>query len=170
MKTETLQDSLETYREKIRGSRRNPAAAYELALRSQRADQPGDQVSYYVAGTGKRVKVHEAAKPASQWDPQNPDENVEYYKAKLVELEGKFRPFFEGRSRRQRAALLALPSWKRGMNGFNRRCDRSRRREEDVAMTNGVPDNEFWPWSFRRNVTRARMPQAEPIRRRRSTR
>jgi len=94
MKTETLQDSLDTYREKIKGSRRNPAAAYELALRSERAHQPGDQVSYYVAGTSKRVKVHEAAKLASQWDPQNPDENVEYYKAKLVELEEKFRPFF----------------------------------------------------------------------------
>ena len=95
MKTETLQDSLDTYREKIKGSRRNPAAAYELALRSQRVYQPGDQVSYYVAGTSKRVKVHEAAKLAAQWDQQNPDENVEYYKAKLVELEEKFRPFFE---------------------------------------------------------------------------
>ena len=95
MKTETLQDSLETYRDKVKGSRRNPAAAYELALRSERAYQPGDQVSYYVTGTSKRVKVHEAAKLASQWDPRNPDENVEYYKAKLVELEEKFRPFFE---------------------------------------------------------------------------
>ena len=52
-------------------------------------------MSYYVAGTSKRVKVHEAAKLASQWDPHAPDENVEYYKAKLVELEEKFRPFFE---------------------------------------------------------------------------
>jgi DNA polymerase I len=95
MKTESLQDSLETYREKIKGSRRNPAAAYELALRSERAYQPGDQVSYYVAGSSKRVKVHEAAKMASEWDPQHPDENVEYYKAKLVELEEKFRPYFE---------------------------------------------------------------------------
>jgi DNA polymerase elongation subunit (family B) len=108
MKTETLQDSLETYREKIKGSRRNPAAAYELALRSQRAYQPGDQVSYYVAGTAKRVKVHEAAKLASQWDPQNPDENVEYYKAKLVELEEKFRPFFEGRPTATRGAPSTL--------------------------------------------------------------
>jgi DNA polymerase elongation subunit (family B) len=95
MKTETLQESLETYREKVAAGRRNPAAAYELALRSQRSYQPGDQVSHYVAGTSKRVKVHEAAKPADQWDPRNPDENVEYYKAKLVELEAKFRPFFE---------------------------------------------------------------------------
>jgi DNA polymerase elongation subunit (family B) len=96
MKTETLQDSLETYREKIRGSRRNPAAAYELALRSERPYQPGDQVSYYVSGTSRKVKVHEAAKMAGQWDPKNPDENVEYYKAKLVELFEKFRPFIEG--------------------------------------------------------------------------
>ena len=95
MKTETLQDSLETYREKLKGSRRNPAAAYELALRSERVYQPGDQISYYVAGTSKRVKVHEAAKLASQWVSEHPDENVEYYKAKLVELEEKFRPFFE---------------------------------------------------------------------------
>ncbi len=94
MKTETLQDSLDTYREKIKDNRRNPAAAYELALQSERPHQPGDQVSYYVAGASKRVKVHEAAKLASQWDPQNPDETVEYYKAKLVELEEKFRPFF----------------------------------------------------------------------------
>lgn len=95
MKTETLQDSLETYREKLRGSRRNPAAAYELALRAERPYQPGDQVSYYVSGTSKKVKVHEAAKLAAEWDPKTPDENVEYYKAKLVELFEKFKPFIE---------------------------------------------------------------------------
>jgi len=95
MKTETLQDSLETYRDKVKGSRRNPAAAYELALRSARPYQPGDQVSYYVAGTSKKVKVHEAAKLASEWDPKHPDENVEYYKAKLVELYEKFKPFIQ---------------------------------------------------------------------------
>jgi len=95
MKTETLQDSLETYREKVRAGKRNPAAAYELALRASRPYQPGDQISYYVSGASKKVKVHEAARLASEWDPRNPDENVEYYKAKLAELAEKFRPFFE---------------------------------------------------------------------------
>ena len=95
MKTETLQDSLDTYREKIRGGKRNPAAAYELAIRSPRPYQPGDQISYYVSGTSKKVKVHEAAKLASEWNPKSPDENVEYYKAKLIELSEKFKPFFE---------------------------------------------------------------------------
>jgi len=86
MKTETLQDSLQTYRDKVAAGRRNPAAAYELALRSGQPYQPGDQISYYVAGTSRKVKVHEAARPAAAWDPEHPDENVEYYTAKLLEL------------------------------------------------------------------------------------
>jgi DNA polymerase I len=96
MKTESLQDSLATYRDKVRDKKRNPAALYELAIQSGRSYQPGDQISYYVAGTGKRVKVHETAKLASQWDRRNPDENVEYYKAKLLELYKKFKPFIRG--------------------------------------------------------------------------
>jgi hypothetical protein len=96
MKTETLQDSPATYRDKVRGKKRNPAAAYELALQSGRSYQPGDQISYYVTGTGKRVKVHETAKLAAQWDRHHPDENVDYYKAKLFELYKKFKPFIRG--------------------------------------------------------------------------
>ncbi|MFQ5882033.1 MAG: DNA polymerase domain-containing protein [Candidatus Methylomirabilales bacterium] len=95
MKTETLQDSLETYQQKVKGKKRNPAAPYELALKSARPYQPGDQVSYYVTGRGVKVKVHEAARLASQWDPEHPDENVEYYKAKLLDLYAKFKPFIE---------------------------------------------------------------------------
>lgn len=95
MKTETLQDSLETYREKVRARRRNPSAPYELALGSERPYQPGDQVSYYVTGEGLRVKVHEAARLARQWDPARPDENVAYYQAKLLDLWEKFRPLVE---------------------------------------------------------------------------
>jgi len=95
MKTETLQDSLETYREKVREGKRNPAAPYELALGSERPYQPGDQVSYYVTGQGLKVKVNEAAKLATQWDPAAPDENVEYYQAKVRELWERFRPLVE---------------------------------------------------------------------------
>jgi DNA polymerase elongation subunit (family B) len=93
MKTETLQDSLEVYRQKIAAKRRNAAAAYELALRAERQYQSGDQVSYYVIGHGIRVKVNAAARMASDFDPSNPDENVEYYQAKLADLYEKFRPF-----------------------------------------------------------------------------
>ncbi len=104
MKTESLQDSLVTYREKVRGKKRNPSALYELAIQSGRAYQPGDQISYYVAGTGKRVKVHAVAKLASQWDRHNPDENVEYYKAKLLDLYKKFKPFIRGMGGPKRGA------------------------------------------------------------------
>ena len=95
MRTETLQDSLETYREKVREGKRNPAAPYELALQSERPYQPGDQVSYYVTGQGLKVKVNEAAKLATQWDLAAPDENVEYYQAKVRELWERFRPLIE---------------------------------------------------------------------------
>ncbi len=95
MKTETLQDSLETYKQKVKAKKRNPAAPYELALKAARPYQPGDQVSYYVTGQGAKVKVHEAAKLASEWNPEQPDENVEYYKAKLLDLYEKFKPLIE---------------------------------------------------------------------------
>ena len=90
MKTDTLQDSLDKYRAKIAGSARNRAAAYELALASGRNYKPGDQISYYIKATPKKVPAYEAAKPASEFDPQNRDENVDYYIAKLDDLMKKF--------------------------------------------------------------------------------
>jgi DNA polymerase I len=95
MKTETLQDSLDVYRGKIGGGQRNLAAAYELALRAARPYLSGDQISYYVIGRTRRVRVAEAAKLASEYDPAKPDENVDYYQSKLDELYEKFRPFAE---------------------------------------------------------------------------
>ena len=91
MKTDTLQDSLDKYRAKIAGSARNRAAAYELALASGRNYKPGDQISYYIKATPKKVPAYEAARLASEFDPQNRDENIDYYVAKLDELVKKFR-------------------------------------------------------------------------------
>src|SRR6201997_2683438 len=90
MKTDTLQDSLDKYRAKITGSARNRAAAYELALASGRNYKPGDQISYYIKATPKKAPAYEAAKLASEFDPENRDENVDYYIAKLDELVKKF--------------------------------------------------------------------------------
>ncbi len=95
MKTETLQESLEAYRQKIGGKRRNAAAAYELALKAGRPYSAGDRISYYVAGKGLKVKVNAAARIVTDYNAARPDENVEYYKAKLAELFEKFRPFVE---------------------------------------------------------------------------
>src|SRR5262249_20810545 len=90
MKTDTLQDSLEKYRAKIAGSARNRAAAYELALASARNYRPGDQISYYIKTTPKKVPAYEAARLASDFDPRNRDENIDYYVAKLDDLVKKF--------------------------------------------------------------------------------
>jgi len=95
IKTETLQDSLAAYREKLQAGLRSVDAAYELALGSARPYQPGDQISYYVSGEGKRVKVNEAARLAAEWSEAAPDENTAYYVAKLQELYEKFRPLIE---------------------------------------------------------------------------
>ena len=95
MKTETIQESLGAYRDKLQAGARNVGAAYELALASARSYQPGDQVSYYVSGDGKRVKVNEVAKLAADWTEAAPDENTAYYVAKLQELYEKFRPLIE---------------------------------------------------------------------------
>ncbi|HEX4630525.1 MAG TPA: DNA polymerase domain-containing protein [Chthoniobacterales bacterium] len=90
MKTDTLQDSLDKYRAKIGAGGRNRAAAYELALASGQNYKPGEQISYYIKATPKKVAAYEAAKLASNFDPENRDENVDYYVAKLDELVKKF--------------------------------------------------------------------------------
>ena len=95
MKTEMLQESLERYAEKIRSSARNRGAAYELALRAEKRYQPGDQISYYVTGDSPKVQVYDNCKPAREWNPRHPDENVSYYQKKLQELYKKFSAFLE---------------------------------------------------------------------------
>jgi DNA polymerase elongation subunit (family B) len=92
-KKETLTDPLDVYRQKVKTGKRNPSAPYELALASGRDFRPGDQISYYVTGHKKKVKVYENCKMASSYDASKPDENVAYYQDKLVALVNKFKPF-----------------------------------------------------------------------------
>ena len=89
-KTETLQDSLDVYRQKIATSSRNRSAAYELALKSSRAYQPGDQISYYITGDSKRVSAYECCKVVTDFNPARRDENIDYYLDKLKALYKKF--------------------------------------------------------------------------------
>src|SRR5882724_1406073 len=108
MKTDTLQDSLDKYRAKIADSARNRAAAYELALASGRSYRPGDQISYYIKATPKKVAAYEAAKLASEFDPQNRDENVDYYVAKLDDLVKKFSGLIAAAGSAPKQESLAL--------------------------------------------------------------
>ena len=68
---------------------------FQQANHSQRVERflPGDQISYYVTGNNHRVRVFDNCKLASEWNPKEPDENVEHYKKKLLKLYEKFKPF-----------------------------------------------------------------------------
>ena len=95
-KTETLQDTLDVYQQKIAKSARNRSAAYELALKSGRMYQPGDQITYYVTGDGKRVSVYDNCKLAANFNPARRDENIDYYLDKLKALYKKFAGILAG--------------------------------------------------------------------------
>jgi DNA polymerase, archaea type len=94
-RTETLQETVDVYRERVRTGQRPPTAAYELMIAAERVCQPGDQVSYYVAGRGRNVVVNEQARLASEWEQGRPDENVEHYQGKVLDIWDRFRRFTE---------------------------------------------------------------------------
>jgi len=92
-RTETLGESPATYREKLRAGKRNPSAAFEIALAAERAYRAGDQISYYVSGAGKDAVAYEQCRPVSAFDPARPDVNIPYYIEKLRNLKRRFDPF-----------------------------------------------------------------------------
>jgi DNA polymerase elongation subunit (family B) len=94
-RTETLQDTVDVYRQRVREGLRPPSAAYELVVATGRTCQPGDQISYYVAGRSRSVVVNEQARLATEWDASRPDENVEHYQGKVLEIWNRFRMFTE---------------------------------------------------------------------------
>ncbi|MEW5979516.1 MAG: DNA polymerase domain-containing protein [Acidobacteriota bacterium] len=92
-RTETLSESVASYRQKVLDKARSPSALYELAIRANRELQAGDQLSYYVTGHTKKLTVYENCKLLTLWDPQHPDENVPYYKSRIEDLLEKFSKF-----------------------------------------------------------------------------
>jgi DNA polymerase I len=92
-RTETINESPAAYREKVRLGRRNPSAAFEIALATQRTYRAGDPISYYVSGSNKDAVAYENCHPASAFDPEHPDINVAYYIEKLRHLKKRFEPF-----------------------------------------------------------------------------
>ena len=95
-RTETLNESPESYLEKLKMGKRNRSAAFEIALASDRIYRPGDQISYYVSGFGKSAVVYEYCRPVSAFNPAHPDVNTQYYVEKLRHLKKKFEQFLPG--------------------------------------------------------------------------
>jgi DNA polymerase, archaea type len=94
-RTETLGETLEAYRERVRAGLRPVSAAYELVIAAGLSRQPGDQVAYYVTGRSRNVSVSEYSRLATEWNPAQPDENVEYYQGKVLEIWERFKRFTE---------------------------------------------------------------------------
>jgi DNA polymerase elongation subunit (family B) len=74
-------------------------------LTSGRNYKPGDQISYYVKATPKKVAAYEAAKLVTDFDPENRDENVDYYVSKLDDLMKKFASVNAGASAAKQGSL-----------------------------------------------------------------
>jgi DNA polymerase elongation subunit (family B) len=92
-RSETLNESPDSYREKLLSGKRNHSAAFEIALASGKPFRAGDHISYYVIGSGKDVAAYEQCRAVTAFDPTHPDINVLYYIEKLRHVQKRFEPF-----------------------------------------------------------------------------
>lgn len=92
-RTETLNDSLAGYQAKIQAGKRNPSAAFEIAKAAEQLYRAGDQVSYYISGSGKDATAYEQCRAVSAYSAAKPDVNIPYYIDKLRHLKKRFDPF-----------------------------------------------------------------------------
>ncbi len=90
---ETLTDSLEHYLQAVASGKRKHAAVYELALKAPAAWQRGDCIEYYITGNAKQINLHEHCKPARDFDPRRPDNNIAWYGERLRLLYQRLQPF-----------------------------------------------------------------------------
>lgn len=92
-RAETLGESPENYLKKVRAGLRNRSAPFEIAIASGGRYTAGDQVSYYISGSGKDATAYEQCRSVSSFDPKHPDINVTYYIEKLRQIKKRFEPF-----------------------------------------------------------------------------
>ena len=96
-RTETLKAALADYERAVAAGDRTRSAAYEVAAREAertgRRPRIGDRVAYYIAEGGGRV--FEAARAATHWRAEAPDESTAFYLDRLDQLAARFAPFFE---------------------------------------------------------------------------
>jgi hypothetical protein len=82
-RTETLQDALDVYRDRVRDGLPPPAQLTMVALASGRTLLPAIRSRTTWPDAGRIHAVAESAKLASLWNPEQPDENTDYYQAKV---------------------------------------------------------------------------------------
>lgn len=69
--------------------------AFEAAERAKRYIQKGDTIAYYITGTHADVKLADFSALAEVWNPHTPNENTQYYLARLREYISKLKDFFD---------------------------------------------------------------------------
>ncbi|KAK3604823.1 hypothetical protein CHS0354_000485 [Potamilus streckersoni] len=92
-KTESLKKTMEEYEKHLR-EKKGKAATFELAKRKKIQVTKGDRLTYYIAGTGAGSSA-DMAKLASEWNPNAPDLNVDFYLLRLKDFIEKFTVFFD---------------------------------------------------------------------------
>jgi DNA polymerase elongation subunit (family B) len=92
---ETLKTTIEEYQREVREGKRSKAITYELAIKSKLTVSKGDRITYYVVGSGFQGNSYDKGKLASEWNPEKPDQNIDFYLKRLDEFCEKFKPFFK---------------------------------------------------------------------------
>src|SRR2546428_2531278 len=91
-RTETLQESLDAYRQRVGAGARPIAAAYELAATAGRVLQPGRPVSYFLTRRGARLAADQHAHPPRPWGARGPRQKRRPPHAQGPGLWERFRP------------------------------------------------------------------------------
>lgn len=90
LRRETVREPLELYQSLSRIGKRPLSPGYEAALRSGRPYLPGDQLTWYVGGTGIDQPEHATAQLGQCFDPEAPNLNRAWYHWRLQEIYQRF--------------------------------------------------------------------------------
>ncbi|MCS6988844.1 MAG: ribonuclease H-like domain-containing protein [Chloroherpetonaceae bacterium] len=94
-RTESLKSTIEEYKRDVKEGKRAKAITYELVIKSKLPITKGDRITYYVTGSGLQGNFYDKGKLATEWNPDKPDQNVDFYLKRLDEFCEKFKPFFK---------------------------------------------------------------------------
>ncbi|MGN0866442.1 MAG: DNA polymerase domain-containing protein, partial [Oligosphaeraceae bacterium] len=91
LRKENLIQSVENYIRSLSTPQGRRSAVYELARRCKKPVRPGDSLRYYVTGAKKSVSVTDNSKLEEEIDETLRDENLPFYRERLLSLAKKFQ-------------------------------------------------------------------------------
>ena len=94
-RTDIVRTDTETYQKDLLSGTITASPAMEAAVRSSLFVKANSKVSYYFTENDASFALARSTRLADEWDPHCPDENTAYYLARLHEVVGKFKEFFD---------------------------------------------------------------------------